>query len=70
MKRHRFFQTNVWSWDTICKSDAPVVPVLNSDIDTQYFDDIDEGEKPEPFETLQVRNENGKEREGRREGRT
>lgn len=55
MKRHRFFKTNVWSWDTIRKSDAPVVPVLNSDIDTRYFDVIDEGEKPEPFETPRVR---------------
>lgn len=69
VKRHRFFQTNVWSWDTIRKSDAPVVPMLSSDIDTQYFDVVDEGERPESFETPKVRK--GKKKggsEGEREG--
>ena len=70
VKRHRFFKTNVWSWDTIRKSDAPVVPVLNSDIDTRYFDVIDEGEKPEPFEIPRVRKGKKGGREGQKEERT
>ena len=45
----------------------PVVPELKSDVDTQYFDVIDdEKEKPETFATPRV---SGGGREGRRGGR-
>ena len=55
MKKHRFFKTSSWTWDTIRQNDAPVVPELKSDIDTQYFDTIDEGDQAETFATPRVR---------------
>jgi hypothetical protein len=50
-KKHRFFKTTSWTWDTIRQNDAPVVPELKSDIDTQYFDTMDEGDQAETFAT-------------------
>ena len=70
MKRHRFFKNNSWTWDNIRQCDAPVVPELQSDIDTQYFDIIDEGDQAETFSTPRVRGKRGGGRGGeRREGR-
>jgi serine/threonine protein kinase len=51
VKKHRFFKTTSWTWDTIRQNDAPVVPELKSDIDTQYFDTMDEGDQAETFAT-------------------
>ena len=55
MKKHSFFSTSSWTWATIRHNDAPVVPELKSDTDTQYFDTIDEGDQPETFATPRVR---------------
>ena len=54
VKQHRFFKNNSWTWENIRQCDAPVVPELKSDIDTQYFDTIDEGDKAETFATPRV----------------
>uniref|UniRef100_A0A8C7Y9H2 non-specific serine/threonine protein kinase n=1 Tax=Oryzias sinensis TaxID=183150 RepID=A0A8C7Y9H2_9TELE len=42
IKRHPFFKNEQWTFDNIRDTVAPVVPELNSDIDTTNFDDIEE----------------------------
>ncbi|XP_060947260.1 rho-associated protein kinase 2-like isoform X2 [Limanda limanda] len=42
IKRHPFFKNDQWTFDNIRETVAPVVPELNSDIDTTNFDDIEE----------------------------
>ena len=72
VKLHRFFKTSTWSWDNLRQSDAPIVPELKSDIDTQYFDTIDEGDKAETFDAPRVSvggREGGREGEGGRGGK-
>ena len=54
VKRHRFFTTSSWEWGSIRQTDAPVVPELKSDIDTQYFDTVDGGDQAETFATPRV----------------
>ena len=55
MKEHGFFRQDAWQWDNIRGQVSPVVPELQSDIDSQYFDVIDdEKEKPESFATPRV----------------
>ncbi|KAM4713160.1 rho-associated protein kinase 2-like isoform 2-T4 [Anableps anableps] len=41
IKRHPFFKDDQWTFDNIRDTVAPVVPELNSDIDTSNFDDIE-----------------------------
>lgn len=56
VKRHRFFKNDSWTFDNIRQHVPPVVPELKGDMDTQYFDVIeDEKEKPESFATPRVR---------------
>ena len=55
MKRHLFFKTDSWTWDNIRQQEPPVVPELTGDLDTQYFDVIDdEKEKADTFATPRV----------------
>ncbi|XP_069014195.1 rho-associated protein kinase 2-like isoform X2 [Embiotoca jacksoni] len=42
IKCHPFFKNDQWTFDNIRDTVAPVVPELNSDIDTSNFDDIEE----------------------------
>ncbi|KAI4880258.1 hypothetical protein NFI96_034127, partial [Prochilodus magdalenae] len=42
IKSHPFFKNDQWTFDTIRDTMAPVVPELNSDIDTTHFDDIED----------------------------
>ena len=50
VKSHPWFRNDNWTWDNIRQHLPPVVPELNSDVDTQYFDVIDdEKDKPESF---------------------
>uniref|UniRef100_A0AAR2KW37 non-specific serine/threonine protein kinase n=1 Tax=Pygocentrus nattereri TaxID=42514 RepID=A0AAR2KW37_PYGNA len=42
IKSHPFFKNDQWTFDTIRDTMAPVVPELNSDIDTSHFDDIED----------------------------
>uniref|UniRef100_A0A8C4H4M3 non-specific serine/threonine protein kinase n=1 Tax=Dicentrarchus labrax TaxID=13489 RepID=A0A8C4H4M3_DICLA len=42
IKCHPFFKNNQWTFDNIRETVAPVVPELNSDIDTSNFDDIED----------------------------
>ncbi|XP_029984493.1 rho-associated protein kinase 2-like isoform X2 [Sphaeramia orbicularis] len=42
IKRHPFFKNDQWTFDNIRETVAPVVPELNSDIDTSNFDDIED----------------------------
>ncbi|KAK1805509.1 hypothetical protein P4O66_019808, partial [Electrophorus voltai] len=48
IKCHPFFKNDQWTFNTIrdkvhgCPAMAPVVPELNSDIDTTHFDDIED----------------------------
>uniref|UniRef100_A0A4W4H621 non-specific serine/threonine protein kinase n=1 Tax=Electrophorus electricus TaxID=8005 RepID=A0A4W4H621_ELEEL len=42
IKCHPFFKNDQWTFDTIRDTMAPVVPELNSDIDTTHFDDIED----------------------------
>ena len=50
MKRHPFFRSDNWTWENIRKQEPPVVPELEGDMDTQYFDVIDdEKDKPVSF---------------------
>ncbi|XP_076021402.1 rho-associated protein kinase 2-like isoform X2 [Genypterus blacodes] len=42
IKCHPFFKNDQWTFDTIRESVAPVVPELNSDIDTTNFDEIED----------------------------
>ncbi|XP_030627012.1 rho-associated protein kinase 2 [Chanos chanos] len=52
IKGHPFFKNEQWTFDTIRNTIAPVVPELNSDIDTSNFDDIeDEKGSVETFPT-------------------
>ena len=56
VKAHAWFRNDSWTWDNIRQQVPPVVPELNGDMDTQYFDVIDdEKEKPESFSTPRVR---------------
>ncbi|CAK6961817.1 rho-associated protein kinase 2-like isoform X1 [Scomber scombrus] len=41
IKCHPFFKNDQWTFDNIRETVAPVVPELNSDIDTSNFDDIE-----------------------------
>ena len=55
MKRHQFFKTDSWTWDNIRQQEPPVVPELKGDMDTQYFDVIDdEKDKADSFATPRV----------------
>uniref|UniRef100_A0A3Q3KG94 Rho-associated protein kinase n=1 Tax=Monopterus albus TaxID=43700 RepID=A0A3Q3KG94_MONAL len=50
IKRHPFFKNDQWTFDNIRETVAPVVPELNSDIDTSNFDDIEDDKgKAETF---------------------
>uniref|UniRef100_A0AAQ4Q1Z3 Rho-associated protein kinase 2 n=1 Tax=Gasterosteus aculeatus aculeatus TaxID=481459 RepID=A0AAQ4Q1Z3_GASAC len=42
IKRHPFFKNDLWTFDTIRDTVAPVVPELSSDIDTSNFDEIED----------------------------
>lgn len=42
IKKHPFFKTDLWTWDTIRTTVAPVVPELHSDDDTSNFAPVDE----------------------------
>ncbi|XP_065484418.1 rho-associated protein kinase 1 isoform X1 [Caloenas nicobarica] len=42
IKRHLFFKSDQWAWETLRDTVAPVVPDLSSDIDTSNFDDLEE----------------------------
>lgn len=42
IKKHKFFVTDLWSWDNIRQTVAPVVPDLFSDDDTANFDEMNE----------------------------
>lgn len=55
VKKHPFFKSDSWTWENIRKHEPPVVPELEGDMDTQYFDVIDdEKEKPDSFATPRV----------------
>ena len=55
VKTHAWFRNDAWTWDNIRQQVPPVVPELSSDIDTQYFDVIDdEKDKPDSFSTPRV----------------
>ncbi|KAM6992490.1 rho-associated protein kinase 2-like isoform 2-T2 [Tautogolabrus adspersus] len=45
IKSHPFFKNNQWTFDNIRETVAPVVPELNSDIDTSNFDDIEDDKR-------------------------
>ncbi len=50
IKRHLFFKNNSWKWDNIRQCEPPVVPELKGDMDTTYFDVIDdEKDKTDSF---------------------
>uniref|UniRef100_A0AAV2KE76 non-specific serine/threonine protein kinase n=1 Tax=Knipowitschia caucasica TaxID=637954 RepID=A0AAV2KE76_KNICA len=42
VKKHPFFKDEQWTFDNIRDTVAPVVPELNSDVDTSNFDDFEE----------------------------
>ncbi|XP_037342104.2 rho-associated protein kinase 2 isoform X1 [Pungitius pungitius] len=42
IKCHPFFKNDLWTFDTIRDTVAPVVPELSSDIDTSNFDEIED----------------------------
>ncbi|XP_061560170.1 rho-associated protein kinase 2-like isoform X4 [Phycodurus eques] len=42
IKSHPFFKSDQWTFDNIRETVPPVVPELNSDIDTSNFDDIED----------------------------
>uniref|UniRef100_A0A3Q2YX07 non-specific serine/threonine protein kinase n=1 Tax=Hippocampus comes TaxID=109280 RepID=A0A3Q2YX07_HIPCM len=42
IKSHPFFKSDQWTFDNIRATVAPVVPELNSDIDTSNFDDFED----------------------------
>ncbi|XP_046905779.1 rho-associated protein kinase 2-like isoform X2 [Hypomesus transpacificus] len=42
IKKHPFFRNDQWTFETIRETVAPVVPELNSDIDTSNFDEIED----------------------------
>lgn len=55
VKKHPFFKNDTWTWENIRRHEPPVVPELEGDMDTQYFDVIDdEKEKPDSFSTPRV----------------
>uniref|UniRef100_A0A1X7V8G1 non-specific serine/threonine protein kinase n=1 Tax=Amphimedon queenslandica TaxID=400682 RepID=A0A1X7V8G1_AMPQE len=50
VKAHPFFVTDQWNWENIRSTVAYVVPELKSEIDTAYFDDIeDTSTQPQAF---------------------
>lgn len=50
VKRHAFFQQDQWTWENIRSTVAYVIPELKSEIDTTYFDEIDDsGSQPQSF---------------------
>ncbi|KAK7940146.1 hypothetical protein WMY93_003472 [Mugilogobius chulae] len=50
VKKHPFFKNDQWTFDNIRQTVAPVVPELNSDIDTSNFDNFeDERREVETF---------------------
>lgn len=55
MKRQAFFKSDKWTWENLREHEPPVVPELNGDTDTTYFDVIDdEKDKVENFATPRV----------------
>ncbi|KAK2496263.1 hypothetical protein MC885_014887, partial [Smutsia gigantea] len=42
IKQHIFFKNDLWAWETLRDTVAPVVPHLSSDIDTSNFDDLED----------------------------
>ncbi|KAK0424222.1 hypothetical protein QR680_008555 [Steinernema hermaphroditum] len=42
VKEHPFFENDQWTFETIAKTKAPVIPHLESDDDTSHFYEIDE----------------------------
>ncbi|KAJ8270547.1 hypothetical protein GJAV_G00116200 [Gymnothorax javanicus] len=47
IKQHPFFRNEQWTFDNIRETVAPVVPDLNSDIDTKHFDEFEDEEGDE-----------------------
>ncbi|KAK2508619.1 hypothetical protein MC885_000604 [Smutsia gigantea] len=45
IKQHFFFKNDLWAWETLRDTVAPVVPDLSSDIDTSNFDDLEEDKR-------------------------
>ncbi|KAI5132124.1 Rho-Associated Protein Kinase 1 [Manis pentadactyla] len=45
IKQHLFFKNDLWAWETLRDTVAPVVPNLSSDTDTSNLDDLEEGER-------------------------
>ncbi len=55
VKQHRYFKNGSWTFANIHKQVPPVVPELISDMDTQYFDVIDDDkDKVDSFPTPRV----------------
>ncbi|XP_012554647.2 rho-associated protein kinase 2 isoform X1 [Hydra vulgaris] len=56
IKNQKFFQTDLWDWDNIRSTVAPVVHEMTSDDDTSNFDDIPEPDSKtsETFELSKV----------------
>ena len=55
VKKHPFFKNDAWTWENIRQHEPPVVPELEGDMDTQYFDVIDEDkDKPDSFAAPRV----------------
>nr|KAI8754220.1 rho-associated protein kinase 2-like [Biomphalaria glabrata] len=52
IKKHPFFKNDSWTWENIRQTVPPVVPELNSDVDTSNFDEIEKDDAPE--ETFQT----------------
>ena len=56
VKKQPFFKNDSWTWENIREQVPPVVPELKGDMDTQYFDVIeDEKDKVDNFPTPHVR---------------
>ena len=55
VKKHPFFRSKSWTWENLRQQEPPVVPELKGDMDTQYFDVIDDEASPESFNTPKVR---------------
>ena len=55
IKRHLFFKSESWTWENIRQGEPPVVPELKGDMDTTYFDVIDdEKDKTDSFAAPKV----------------
>lgn len=55
VKKHPFFKNDNWTWENIRQHEPPVVPELEGDMDTQYFDVIDEDkDRPDTFAAPRV----------------